>query len=83
MAQMKEQTKTSEGELSSEEIANLSDGEFKALVIKVLTELIELGRKMKEQMKDTQSEVKKIFREPTVTGRKPGLKSAIWNKRKK
>ena len=32
MAQMKEQSKTSERELSNEEIANLSDGEFKALV---------------------------------------------------
>ena len=54
MAQMKEQHKTSE--LSDEEeIANLSDGEFKALVIKMLTELIELGQKMKEQMKDTQN----------------------------
>ena len=44
--------------LSVEEIAILSDGEFKALVIKMLTELIELGRKMKEQMKDTQTEIK-------------------------
>ena len=43
MAQMKEQSKTSERELSNEEIANLSDVEFKALVIKMLTELIELG----------------------------------------
>ena len=42
-AQMKEQSKTSERELSNEEIANLSDGEFKALVIKMLTELSELG----------------------------------------
>ena len=58
MAQMKEQSKTSERKLSNEEIANLSDGEFKALVIKMLTELIELGRKMKKQMKDTQSEIK-------------------------
>ena len=49
---MKEHSKTSE--LSNEETANLSDGEFNALVIKMLTELIELGRKMKEQMKDTQ-----------------------------
>ena len=24
---------------------------------------------------------RKIYREPTVTGRKPGLKSTIWNKR--
>ena len=54
---MKEQSKTPERELSKE-IANLSDGEFKALVIKMLTDLIELGRKMKEQMKDTQSEIK-------------------------
>ena len=58
MAQMKEQSKTPERELSNEEIANLSDGEFKALVIIMLTELIELGRKIKEQMKDTQSEIK-------------------------
>ena len=53
---MKEHSKTSE--LNNEEIANLSDGEFKALVIKMLTELIELGQKMKEQMKDTQNEIK-------------------------
>ena len=39
---MKERSKTSETELSNEEIANLSDGEFKALVIKMLTEL-EIG----------------------------------------
>ena len=58
MAQMKEQSKASERELSEEEIANLSDGEFKALVIKMLTELIELGWKMKKQMKDTQNEIK-------------------------
>ena len=45
---MKEQSKTSERELSKENIANLSDGEFKVLVIKMLTELIELGRKMKK-----------------------------------
>ena len=55
---MKEQRKTPERQLSGEEIANLSDGEFKALVIKMLTELIELCRKMKEQMKDTQKEIK-------------------------
>ena len=55
---MKEQSKTSERELSDEEIANLCGGEFKALVIKMLIELTELGRKTKEQMKDTQSEIK-------------------------
>ena len=55
---MKEQSKTPERELSNEEPANLSDGEFKTLVIKMLKELIELGHKMKEQMKATQSEIK-------------------------
>ena len=45
---MKEQSKASERELSEEEIANLSDGEFKALAIKMLTDLIELGQKMKK-----------------------------------
>ena len=44
MAQMKKQSKASERELSDKETANLSDGEFKALVIKMLTELIELGQ---------------------------------------
>ena len=58
MAQTKEQSKTAERELSKEEIANLYDGEFKALVIKMLTELTELGWKMKKQMKDTQNEIK-------------------------
>ena len=43
---MKEQSKISE--LSDEETAKLSDGEFKALVIKMLTDLIELGQKMKK-----------------------------------
>ena len=58
MAQMKEQIKTQKIELRDEEIANLSDAEFKTLVIKMLTELIDLGGKMKEQMKATQSEIK-------------------------
>ena len=58
MSQMKGQSKTPERELNNEEITNLYDGEFKALVIKMLTELIELSRKMKEQMKETQSKIK-------------------------
>ena len=58
MAQAKEPSKTPERELSDEQTANLSDGELKALVIKMLTELTELGRKMKGQMKTTQSEIK-------------------------
>ena len=58
MAKMKEQIKTPEKRINDEEIANLSDAEFKTLVIRVLTELIELSRNMKDKMKATQSEVK-------------------------
>ena len=48
---MKEQYKTSERELSDEEIANLSDREFKALVIKMFTQmsLVEKLKKTKER----------------------------------
>ena len=59
MAQMKEQIKISEKELSNEEIANLSDAEFKTLVIRVLREMIEYGHKIKEEVKAMQSEIKK------------------------
>ena len=58
MAQMKEQIKASEKELSNEEITKLSDAEFKTLVFRVLTDVSELSRKMKEQMKATQREIK-------------------------
>ena len=37
MAQMKKQIKTPEKELNAEKIANLSDAEFKTLVIRMLT----------------------------------------------
>ena len=55
---MKDQSKASERELSEEEIANLSGEEFKALVSKMFTDLTELGRKVKRQMKVTQNEIK-------------------------
>ena len=49
MAQMKEQIKTPKIELSNEEKAKLSDAEFKTLVIRMLTEMIEYGHKMEEK----------------------------------
>ena len=48
MAQMKEQIKTPEKELSDEEIDNLFDADFKTLAIRMISELIELGHNMKE-----------------------------------
>ena len=49
---MKEQIKAPEIiQLSKEEIANLSDAQFKTLIIRMLTELVEFGRKLDEKMK--------------------------------
>ena len=44
--------------LSSEQIANLSDAQFKTLVIKKLTELVEFGHKLDEKMKAMLRETK-------------------------
>ena len=70
-------------QLSNEEIANLSGAQFKTLVIRMLTELVEYGRKLDEKMKAMLSEIRKIYREPTEMGRKLGLKSTVWTRRKK
>ena len=59
MAQMKEQIKAPEKMLiSNEEIANRSDAQFKTLVIRTLTELVEFGRKLDEKMKPMLRETK-------------------------
>ena len=59
MAQMKEQINTPKIELSDEEIHNLSDAEFKTLMIRLLTEMIEYRHKIEEEVKAMQSEIKK------------------------
>ena len=47
---MKEQIKAKEKiPLSDKEIANLSDAEFKTLVIRKLTELVEYGHKIEDK----------------------------------
>ena len=75
---MKEQVKAPEKiQLSNEEIANLSDAQFKTLVIRMLIELVEYAPELEKKMKVMKSEIKKNYREPTVMGRKPGLKSMI------
>ena len=51
MAQMKEQSKTPEKEVSNTEIANLSDSEFKTLVIRMLREMIVYSHKIKDEVK--------------------------------
>ena len=59
MAQMKEQNKTPEKELNKMEIANLSDAEFKTLLIRMLRDLTEYGNNIREEIKATLSEIKK------------------------
>ena len=61
MAQMKEQNKTPEKELNEMEISNLSDAQFKTLVIRMLQELIGYFNSIKKtqtDMKVTQVEIK-------------------------
>ena len=61
MAQMKEQIKTPEKELNEMELNNLSDAEFKTLVIRMLKELSEDLNSIKNiqsEMKDTRIEIK-------------------------
>ena len=48
MTQMKEQIKTQETELSNKKKANLSDAQFKTLIIRMLTEMVEYGHKIEE-----------------------------------
>ena len=59
MAQMKEQIKAPEKiQLRDEEIVNLSNAEFKILGIRMLTELVDYGRKLEEKAKAMKSEIK-------------------------
>ena len=72
MAQMKEQIKTPEKELSNEEIATLSDAEFKALVIRMLTEMVEYGHKTEEKVKAIKSEIKENVQGTNSDGKETG-----------
>ena len=66
---MEEQIRTPERELSNEERDNLPGAKFKTLVIRMLTELIELSHKMKEEMKAAHSEIKENIQETNSEGK--------------
>ena len=73
MAQTKEQIKAPEKiQLSNEEITNLSDAQFKALVIRMLTELVEFGCKLDEKMKALLSEVREHIQGNNSDGKETG-----------
>ena len=82
MAQMKEQIKTPEKELSKMEISNLSDAEFKTLVIRMLKELSEDLNSIKQiqsETKDIVIQIKNTLQETAGEWMKPRIKSVIWN----
>ena len=73
MAEVKEQIKAPEIiQLSNEEIANLSDVQFKTLVIRMLTELVEFGHKWDEKMKGMLSEIKENVQGTNSDGKETG-----------
>ena len=70
---MKEQIKAQEKiQLSNEQIANLSDAQFKTLVIRMLTELVELGCKLDEKMKAVLRETKENVQGTNSDGKETG-----------
>ena len=70
---MKGQIKASEiMQLTNEEIANLSDAQFKTLVIRMLTELVEFGHKLHEKTKAMLKETKENVQGTNSDGKETG-----------
>ena len=70
---MKQQNKAPEIiQISNEEIANLSDAQFKTLVIRKLTKLVEYGNKLDEKMEAMLSEIKENIQETNSDGKETG-----------
>ena len=70
---MKEQIKAPEKiQLSDKEIANPSDTQFKTLVIRMLTELVEFGCKLDVKMKAMRSEIKENVQGTNNDGKDTG-----------
>ena len=70
---MKEQIKAPEKiQLSLEEIANLSDAQFKTPVIRKLTDLVEFGCKLDEKMKTMLRETKENVQGTNSDGKETG-----------
>ena len=59
-------------QVSNEEIANLSDAQFKTLVIRKLTELVEFGHRLDEKMKTMLRETKENVQGTNSDGKETG-----------
>ena len=64
-------------QLSNEGIANLSDAQFKTLVTRMLTQMVEYGHKIEEKVKAMQSEIKENVQGTNSEGKETGLKSTV------
>ena len=73
MAQMKGQIKTPEKELSKIELTHLSHAEFKTLVIRMLRDLFEYSKHLREEMKAILSEIKKNPQGTNSEGNEAGI----------
>ena len=73
MAQMKEQIKAPEKiQLRDGEIASLSEAQFKTLVIRMLTEMVEYGHKIEGKVKAMKSEIKENVQGTNSEGKETG-----------
>ena len=72
---MKEQIKAPKIEVSNEEIANLSDAQFKTLVIRMLTEMVDYGHKVEEKVKTILSEIKENVQGTNSEGKETGTQT--------
>ena len=71
---MKEHIKAPEIiQLNSEQIANLLDAQFKTLVIRKLTELVEFGHKLDKKMKAMLRETKENVQGTNSDGKETGI----------
>ena len=78
-------------QLSTEQIANLSDAQFKKLVIRMLTELVEYDQKRGGKVKAMKSEIKENIRGTNSDGKETRTQinnleqnfKKSWNRMKK
>ena len=71
-AQIKEQINTLEKELSDKEIDNLSDAEFKTLVIRMVRKMLKYHHKINEEVKAMWSERKENIQRTNSEGKETG-----------
>ena len=79
---MKEQIKAPEKiQLSDEEVASLSDAQFKTLVIRMLTEMVEYGHKIEGRVKAMRSEIKENVQGTNSDGKETGTQINDWEQK--